>query len=135
MQVEPGVDGYWYDLTGVAGQVRDVLADAGDGESVRVGSEFLLTSGAMPFIARTADFHVDVIGGSTVTVRCSFEVMADYEAEAFDLPDVREDWMVAAAQVEWRVLNRRMGNGLEGRMVVEGHAGDVVELVEVPAGT
>ena len=132
VQVEPGVDGYWYDVTGVAGEVRDVLADRGDGESVRVGSEFLLTSGAMRFIARTTDFHVDGIGGSTVTVRCSLEVMADYEADAFDLADVREDWTVGAVQVEQRALNRRMVNGFNGRLVDEGHAGDVVKRVEVP---
>lgn len=132
VQVEPEVDGFLYDVTGLDGEVRDVLTDRGDGESVRIGSEFLLTSGAMRFIARTADFPVDEVSGSTVTVRCSLHVMADYEADAFDLPDVREDWIVEAVQVERRVLARRLVKGLNGRMVSGGRAGDVVERAAVP---
>lgn len=130
--VEADVDGYRYDVTGLAGAVRDVVADRGDGRFVRVGSEFVLTSGLLRFIARTTDFPFDEVAGSMVTARCSLEVLADYEMDAFDLPNVRADWAVEAVQIERRVLKQRMVKGLKGRLVAERYAGDVVDLFEVP---
>lgn len=132
VRAELGADGYWYDVTGMAGAVRDVLTDRGDGRSVRVGSEFLLTSGALRFTARTTDFFVDEVVGSMVTARCSLEVVADYEGDAFDLLGFRQDWSVESVQIERRVLNKHMIKGLNGRVVAGGRAGDVVELIEVP---
>lgn len=126
------VDGYRYDVTGMAGAVRDIVADRGDGRSVRFGSEFLLTSGVLRFIARTNDLFVDEVAGSMVTARCSLEVLAGYEMDAFSLPDVREDWVVASVQLERRVVKHRMVNGLKGRLMAEGYAGNVVDLIEVP---
>ncbi len=130
---ESGVPyGYRYDVTGVAGAVRDVLAGNGDGRSARIGSEFLLTSGSLRFLASTTNIFVDEVAGLTVTVRCSLHVLADYEFEAFDLPDVRADWSVGSVQIERRALIRHMVKGRKGRRVAEGYAGEVVELIEVP---
>jgi len=124
VRAELGADGYWYDVTGMAGAVGDVLTDRGDGRSVRVGSEFLLTSGALRFTARTTDFFVDEVVGSMVTARCSLEVVADYEGDAFDLLGFRQDWSVESVQIERRVLNKHMIKGLNGRVVAGGRAGD-----------
>lgn len=65
-------------------------------------------------------------------VRCWLEVMAAYEQPVFRLPDVRRDWRVATVQIERRTLIEREVTGGNGRTYVEGTAGDVVELVEMP---
>lgn len=36
--------------------------------------------------------------GSTLTVRCTLELVADHEYDAFDLPHVRTDWHVAGIE-------------------------------------
>jgi hypothetical protein len=67
-----------------------------------------------------------------VTVRCWLEVIAGYEWEAFQLPDVRRTWSVAAVQIERRVSERREVVGINGKTFVESTPGDVTELIEVP---
>jgi hypothetical protein len=126
------VRSYLYDVTGVATGVRDMEAAAqGDGAE-RVGSEFLLSVGSMELIARTWDFFFEPTEGSPVTVVCSLEVMADYELDAFQLPDVRGDWLVTAVQIERRALVQREVVDASARTHVQGTPGDVIELVDVP---
>ena len=126
------VRSYLYGVTGLASGVRDIeAADQGDGAE-RVGSEFLLTVGSLEFIARTRGFFFKPPEGLLVTVLCSFEVMAGYELDAFQLPDVRGNWSVTAVQIERRALVQREVVSTSGRIHVEGAPGDVVELVDVP---
>jgi hypothetical protein len=88
---------FGYQLTGVAGAVQDVR----DGHGY-AGSEFVISAGDQAFIART-DTPVSQVGaGSRVTVRCTLSVVADYEWDAFGLPDLRTDWYVRGLKIEHR---------------------------------
>jgi hypothetical protein len=88
-----------YELTGVAGMARDVYA--GDGPAERhAGSEFLITAGDLAFTARAAGPASEVPAGSRVTAQCMLSVVADYEWDAFDLPDLRRDWHVLRLKIE-----------------------------------
>ena len=46
-----------------------------------------------------------VAAGSRVTAQCTLSVVADYEWDAFGLPDLRGDWYVRPLKIE----NRQIG--------------------------
>jgi hypothetical protein len=89
-----------YDLTGTAGPAADVYTGVGPGQ--RVGSEFVITAGDQAFAALTAQPASMIATGSRLTVQCTLSVMADYEWEAFGLPDLRRDWCVRRLKIEYR---------------------------------
>ncbi len=64
--------------------------------------------------------------GSRVSVHCQLSVMADYEWDAFEFPDVRADWVVERIQVEHRV---RKASGLGGQGV--GGRGEVIRVGDI----
>lgn len=41
-----------------------------------------------------------VVAGSPVVITCTLSVVADYEWDAFGLPDVRGDWLVDQVQAD-----------------------------------
>ena len=43
--------------------------------------------------------------GSRVTAQCTFSVVADYEWDAFGLPDLRTDWYVRGLAIEHRLVD------------------------------
>ena len=95
--VRPG--GHAYQLTGLAGAARDVFA--GDGPAKRhAGSEFVITAGDQGYIAQAAEHASGVPAGSRITAQCMLSVVADYEWDAFGLPDLRSDWRVLGLKIE-----------------------------------
>lgn len=52
--------------------------------------------------------------GSRVSLHCQLSVMADYEWDAFEFPDVRADWVVERIQVEHREHLLPEGLGAQG---------------------
>jgi hypothetical protein len=95
--VRPG--GHAYELTGLAGAARDVFA--GDGPAERhAGSEFVITAGDRGYIAQAAEPASGIPAGSRITAQCMLSVVADYEWDAFGLPDLRSDWRVLRLKIE-----------------------------------
>jgi hypothetical protein len=95
-----GPGSHRYELTGVAGHAEDVLSERGP-----VGAEFVITAGDQAFVARTAGPAAEVAVGSRVTAQCTFSVVADYEWDAFGLPDLRTDWYVRGLAIEHRLVD------------------------------
>jgi hypothetical protein len=95
-----GPGSHRYELTGVAGHAEDVWSERG-----RVGAEFVITAGDQAFLARTAGPASEVAVGSRVTAQCTLSVVADYEWEAFGLPDLRTDWQVRSLAIEQRQID------------------------------
>lgn len=82
--------------------------------------ELLIRTGDVAVLARSDSDWVDAIPvGSRVTTQCWLDVVADYEWEAFELPDLRCDWTVNRLKLECR---HRRDNGMPG---------SVISLVEI----
>ena len=97
-----------YELTGMAGPAADVYAGDGPGQR-HVGSEFVITAGDQAFVALTAGPASMVAVGSRVTAQCTLSVVADYEWDAFGLPDLRSDWYVHRLKIEHRQIDHVPG--------------------------
>jgi hypothetical protein len=95
-----GPGSHRYELTGVAGHAEDVSSERGP-----VGAEFVITAGDQAFVARTAGLAAEVAVSSRVTAQCTFSVVADYEWDAFGLPDLRTDWYVRGLAIEHRQID------------------------------
>jgi hypothetical protein len=116
-----------YELTGMAGPAADVHAGDGPGQR-HVGSEFVITAGDQAFVALTAGPASMVAVGSRVTAQCTLSVMADYEWDAFGLPDLRSDWYVHRLKIEHRQIDHVPGG--PGRALV-GQPGKVLRSFEI----
>lgn len=101
---EQGSGSYRYELTGVAGPGKDVHAGLKPGRRPS-GSEFVISTGDQAFLARTEGSAAGVAAGSRVTAQCTLSVVADYEWDAFDLPDLRADWYVRRLKIEHRQVD------------------------------
>jgi hypothetical protein len=100
----PGSGSHRYELTGVAGPAADVYA--GEGPAHRhCGAEFVITAGDQAFLAEIAGPASEVAAGSRVTAQCTLSVVADYEWDAFGLPDLRTDWHVRRLAIEHRQVD------------------------------
>jgi hypothetical protein len=73
------------------------------------GAEFVITAGDQAFLARTAGPASEVAVGSRVTAQCTFSVVADYEWDAFGMPDLRTDWYVRRLAIEHRQVDAAPG--------------------------
>ena len=122
---EPG--SHRYELTGMAGPAADVHASDGPGQR-HIGSEFVITAGDQAFAARTAEPASMVTAGSRVTAQCTLSVLADYEWDAFGLPDLRSDWYVHRLMIEHRQIDYVPGG--PGRALV-GQPGKVLRSFEI----
>jgi hypothetical protein len=119
--------GYLHELTGLAGAARDVYS--GEGPAHRhAGSEFMLSTGDLAFIARTAGRASVVAAGSRVTAQCMLSVVADYEWDAFGLPDLRRDWCVRRLKIEHRQIDDVHGGPGQA---LAGHSGKVLRTFEI----
>jgi hypothetical protein len=119
--------GHLHELTGLAGAARDVYS--GDGPAQRdAGSEFVITTGDQAFIARTAGRASVVAAGSRFTAQCMLSVVADYEWDAFGLPDLRSDWYVRRLKIEHSQIDD-VPSG-PGRALA-GHSGKVLRTFEI----
>src|SRR6266566_1225020 len=116
-----------YELTGMAGPAADVHAGDGPGQR-HIGSEFVITAGDQAFVALTAGPASKVAVGSRVTAQCTLSVVADYEWEAFGLPDLRTDWYVRGLAIEQRQIDYAPGS--RGRARVS-HPGKVLRSFEI----
>lgn len=129
--VDPG-GGQWpssrrYDLTGMAGPAGDVHAGDGPGQR-HIGSEFVITAGDQAFVAPAAGPASVIAVGSRVTAQCTLSVVADYEWDAFGLPDLRSDWYVRRLKIEHRQIDYVPGG--PGRALA-GHPGKVLRSFEI----
>jgi len=91
-------------------------------------AEFVITAGDQAFLARTAGPAAEVAAGSRVTAQCTLSVVADYEWDAFGLPDLRTDWYVRRLAIEHRQIDyapSRPGG------VLAGHPGKVLRSFEI----
>jgi hypothetical protein len=120
---EQGSGSYRYELTGVAGPAEDVRSERG-----HVGSEFVITTDDQAFLARTAGPASEVAAGSRVTAQCTLSVVADYEWDAFGLPDLRTDWYVRRLKIEHRQVDYAPG-GPGGALA--GYPGKVLRFLEI----
>jgi hypothetical protein len=118
-----GSGSYRYELTGVAGHAEDVRTERG-----HAGSEFVITAGDKAFVARTAGPASEVAEGSRVTAQCTLSVVADYEWDAFGLPDLRTDWYVRRLAIEHRQIDYAPGSS--GGPVIR-HPGKVLRSFEI----
>jgi hypothetical protein len=116
-----------YELTGMAGPAEDVYA--GDGPACRhAGSEFVITVGDQAFLVRTAGPASEVAVGSRATAQCTLSVVADYEWDAFGLPDLRTDWYVRRLAIEHRQIDYAPSNPGE---TLAGQPGKVLRSFEI----
>ena len=119
--------GHLHELTGLAGAARDVYS--GEGPAHRqAGSEFVITTGDQTFIARTAGRASVVAAGSRLTAQCMLSVVADYEWDAFGLPDLRSDWYVRRLKIEHSQIDDVASD--PGRALA-GHPGKVLRTFEI----
>ncbi len=124
---QQGPGSHLYELTGMAGPAEDVYA--GDGPACRdAGAEFVITAGDQAFLARTAGPASEVAVGSRVTAPCTLSVVADYEWDAFGLPDLRTDWYVRRLAIEHRQIDYAPGSPGGPRA---GHPGKVLRSFEI----
>lgn len=122
-----GPGGCRYELTGVAGHAEDVYAGSAP-VCQHIGSEFVITAGDQAFAARAAGPASGVAAGSRVTALCTLSVVADYEWDAFGLPDLRTDWQVRRLRLEHRQIDYAPG-GPGGALA--GRPGKVLRCVEI----
>lgn len=80
----------------MAGVSRDALVDVGGGRSRLFAVEFPLDVEGYRLLVSADPSLPAVRPGNRVYVRCTLMVIADYQWESFDLPDVRRDWRVSA---------------------------------------
>ena len=119
--------GHLHELTGLAGAARDVYSSEGPAQR-HAGSEFVITTGDQAFIARTAGRASVVAAGSRFTAQCMLSVVADYEWDAFGLPDLRSDWYVRRLKIEHSQIDD-VPSG-PGRALA-GHSGKVLRTFEI----
>jgi hypothetical protein len=82
-----------YSITGVIEQSRDVQTD--DGSSVQdAGCEILVDVGKQRVLIATAGWARDFPPAAHITASGRWSVVAPYEWDDFQLPDVRSDWLV-----------------------------------------
>lgn len=115
---------YRYELTGVAGPAKGIRT----GNEEHAGSEFVITAGDLAMVARTAGPVSEVAAGSRITAQCTLNVAADYEWDAFELPDLRADWYVRRLKIEQRQTDYVRG-GPEG--LLAGWPGKVLRSFEI----
>jgi hypothetical protein len=115
---------YRYELTGVAGPAKGIRT----GNEEHAGSEFVITAGDLAMVARTAGPVSEVAAGSRITAQCRLNVAADYEWDAFELPDLRADWYVRRLKIEQRQTDY-VGGGPEG--LLAGWPGKVLRSFEI----
>jgi hypothetical protein len=120
---EQGSGSHRYELTGVAGHAEVVRSERGP-----VGAEFVITAGDQAFVARTAGPASEVAVGSRVTAQCTLSVVADYEWDAFGLPDLRTDWYVRRLAIEHRQIDYAPSSPGEPGA---GHPGKVLRSFEI----
>ena len=120
---QPGPSSHRYELTGVAGPAEDVWTERGP-----VAAEFVITAGDQAFLARTARPASEVAVGSRITAQCTLSVVADYEWDAFGLPDLRTDWYVRRLAIEHRQIDDAP-NSPGGPLA--GHPGKVLRSFEI----
>ena len=120
---QQGPSSHSYQLTGVAGHAEDVWSERGP-----VGAEFVIAAGDQAFLARTAGPASEVAVGSRVTAMCLFSVVADYEWDAFGLPDLRGDWYVRRLAIEHRQIDDAPSSPGEP---LTGHPGKVLRSFEI----
>jgi hypothetical protein len=118
-----GPGSHRYELTGVAGHAEDVWSERG-----RLGAEFVITADEQTFLVRTAGPASGVAVGSRVTAQCTLSVVADYEWEAFGLPDLRTGWYVRGLAIERRQIDYAPSSPGGARV---GHPGKVLRLFEI----
>jgi hypothetical protein len=120
---QQGPSSHSYQLTGVAGHAEDVWSERGP-----VGAEFVIVAGDQAFLARTAGPASEVAVGSRVTAMCTLSVVADYEWDAFGLPDLRSDWYVRRLAIEHRQIDDAPSSPGEP---LTGHPGKVLRSFEI----
>jgi hypothetical protein len=118
-----GSSNHRFELTGVAGPAEEVWTGRG-----AAGAEFVITAGDQAFLARTAGPASEVAVGSRITAQCTFSVVADYEWDAFGLPDLRTDWYVRRLAIEHRQVDDAPTSP-EGPLA--GHRGKVLRSFEI----
>ncbi len=118
-----GPGSHRYELTGVAGHAEDVRSERGP-----VGAEFVITAGDQAFFARTRGPASEVAVGSRVTAQGTLSVVADYEWDAFGLPDLRTDWYVRRLAIEHRLIDYAPSSP---GGVLAGHPGKVLRSFEI----
>ena len=91
-------------------------------------AEFVITTGDQAFIARTAGRASVVAAGSRFTAQCMLSVVADYEWDAFGLPDLRSDWYVRRLKIEHSQIDDVASD--PGRALA-GHSGMVLRTFEI----
>jgi hypothetical protein len=69
-----------------------------------------------------------VAAGSRVTAQCTLSVVADYEWDAFGLPDLRTDWYVRRLAIEHREIDYAPGRS--GGPLIR-HPGKVLRSFEI----
>ena len=89
----------WYEMTGVAGEAKDVVDERGP-----VASEFVISTGDHVFIAWARGLMPGFAAGLRITAHCTLNVVGDYEWDAFELPDLRTDWYVRQLKIEQRQI-------------------------------
>lgn len=82
-----------YRLAGRAGAPHDVLVSF-DERPERLAVEFRLDVGDFAVLAWVQPPRDDIVAGDAVCLHAVLHVVADYEFDAFQLPDVRRDWVV-----------------------------------------
>jgi hypothetical protein len=93
-----------YRLTGVASEARDV--DAGPGGMTHTLAEFVLAVDDDRYQVQFEGRARAVVPGASVTVTGKLALVGDYEWDAFQLTDTRDDWLVQA------VLARGTGDAM-----------------------
>ena len=123
----PWPGGHFHELTGLAGAARDVYSGEGPAHG-HAGSEFVIATGDLAFMARTAGRASVVAAGSRVTAQCMLSVVADYEWDAFGLPDLRSDWYVRRLKIEHTQIDDVAGGP---GLALAGHSGKVLRTFEI----
>jgi hypothetical protein len=102
---------------------------AGDGPAERhAGSEFVITTGDQAFTARAQGPASEVPSGSRITAQCMLSVVADYEWDAFGLPDLRRDWHVHRLKIEHTQTDDAPGSSGQA---LAGPSGRVLRSIEI----
>ena len=82
-----------YQVTGRIVGPRDFITDGGRG-SVHAGMGFVVHVGDERYQVQSDGWAREMQSVSRVTLRGRFEVVGDYEWDAFGLEDTRSDWLV-----------------------------------------
>lgn len=86
-----------YEVFGTAGPARDFSADS-DSWPRHAGAEFVLHAGRLRFLASIEGRASEIAPGAVLAVMCTLDLVAGYERDAFELPDVRTDWHVVSVE-------------------------------------